>query len=252
MVFDAVNESFSRAAASYDKYNDIQREVFSYLHKLATKKSFSSVLDVGSASGEGALRLYDAFSSSFVVGIDQSQAMIDRATLLNVSTNLQFYCQDAVSFEHNRAYDLIFSNATFHWVHDLDSLFANLTRHMHKESELLFSVFLPGTFKELSTVLKQQCGCYKSIVSEQFYSIEDYKTAFQPYFSEFICESHSFFRQYESLFELLQVIKKTGVRGNKSDRIWTKSLFQRMEQEYLNHYSSIKASYSVAFFRCRL
>jgi trans-aconitate 2-methyltransferase len=56
------------------------------------------------------------------------QALGDRATVS---------CQDLVELELPEPVDLVFSNATFHWIPDHDALFAALHRNMKPAARLL-------------------------------------------------------------------------------------------------------------------
>ena len=56
------------------------------------------------------------------------QALGDRATV---------FCQDLVELELPEPVDLVFSNATFHWIPDHDALFAALHRNMKPGARLL-------------------------------------------------------------------------------------------------------------------
>lgn len=64
-----------------------------------------------------------------VYGIDASASMVEhaRAVLEDRATVL---CQDLVELELPEPVDAVFSNATFHWIHDHDALFAALYRAM--------------------------------------------------------------------------------------------------------------------------
>jgi trans-aconitate 2-methyltransferase len=55
-------------------------------------------------------------------------ALGDRATIL---------CQDLVELELPEPVDIVFSNATFHWIHDHDALFAALARALRPDGRLV-------------------------------------------------------------------------------------------------------------------
>jgi trans-aconitate 2-methyltransferase len=86
------------------------------------------VLDAGCGSGKVTLELAARVPNGRVYAIDAAPSMVEHATV--------FY-QDLVELELPEPVDLIFSNATFHWIHDHDALFAALHRNMKPGARLL-------------------------------------------------------------------------------------------------------------------
>jgi trans-aconitate 2-methyltransferase len=85
------------------------------------------VLDAGCGSGRVTALLADRVPSGRVYAVDVAPSMVQhsRATLGDRATVL---CQDLVERELPEPVDSAFSNATFHWIHDHDALFASLHR----------------------------------------------------------------------------------------------------------------------------
>jgi trans-aconitate 2-methyltransferase len=112
-------------AATYDRVSDIQlRWALEQLDRLELRDD-EVVLDAGCGSGRVTALLADRVPNGRVYGVDVAPSMArhaqealgDRATIL---------CQDLVELELAERVDTAFSNATFHWVHDHDRLFARL------------------------------------------------------------------------------------------------------------------------------
>jgi trans-aconitate 2-methyltransferase len=112
-------------AATYDRVSDIQmRWALEQLERLELSDD-DVVLDAGCGSGRVTALLADRVPNGRVYGVDVAPSMArhaqealgDRATIL---------CQDLVELELPEPVDTAFSNATFHWVHDHDALFARL------------------------------------------------------------------------------------------------------------------------------
>jgi trans-aconitate 2-methyltransferase len=94
------------------------------------------VLDAGCGSGRVTAVLADRVPRGRVYGVDVAPSMVehaqaalgDRATLL---------CQDLVELDLPEPVDAAFSNATFHWIHDHDALFAALHRAIEAGGRLV-------------------------------------------------------------------------------------------------------------------
>ena len=54
------------------------------------------------------------------IGVDSSQSMIKRAK--EQYPNIEFMVCDALELPFNRQFDVVFSNAVFHWISDHNAL----------------------------------------------------------------------------------------------------------------------------------
>ena len=94
------------------------------------------VLDAGCGSGKITLELADRVPNGRVYAVDAAPSMIahtrdllgERATVLR---------QDLAELRLPEPVDVVFSNATFHWVPDHDALFAALARNMRPDARLV-------------------------------------------------------------------------------------------------------------------
>ncbi len=94
------------------------------------------VLDAGCGSGRITALLAERIQRGRVYAVDAAPSMVahtqaalgDRATVL---------CQDLAELRLPEPVDLVFSNATFHWIPDHDALFAALARNMKPGARLL-------------------------------------------------------------------------------------------------------------------
>jgi trans-aconitate 2-methyltransferase len=110
------------------------------------------VLDAGCGSGKITLELADRVPRGTVYAVDAAPSMVchtqealgDRATVM---------CQDLAELTLPEPVDVVFSNATFHWIPDHDALFAALHRNMKPGARLLAQCGGRGNidaFRELS------------------------------------------------------------------------------------------------------
>jgi trans-aconitate 2-methyltransferase len=112
-------------AATYDRVSDVQLGwALEQLERLPLRGD-EVVLDAGCGSGRVTGELVRRLPRGRVYGVDVSPAMAEhaRAALGERATIL---CQDLVALDLPEQVDAAFSNATFHWIHDHEALFAAL------------------------------------------------------------------------------------------------------------------------------
>jgi trans-aconitate 2-methyltransferase len=83
------------------------------------------VLDAGCGSGRVTNLLVDLVPRGRVYGVDVAPSMVAHAAAA-LSDRATIFCQDLVELSPPEPVDLIFSNATFHWIKDHDALFGSL------------------------------------------------------------------------------------------------------------------------------
>jgi malonyl-CoA O-methyltransferase len=158
-VFDhrQVRRAFSRAAGSYSAAAELQREIesrlFESLDYLGDQVP-TSILDLGSGPGTGALELRRRWPKARVVAMDLALPMLRQVAPKRGWNPLQRpidrVCADARALPvADDSVDLIFSNLCLQWVEDLDALFAGFRRVLRPGGLLLVSTFGPDTLHEL-------------------------------------------------------------------------------------------------------
>lgn len=95
-----------------------------------------TVLDAGCGSGKITLELAARVPNGRVYAVDAAPSMVAhaRAALGDSATVL---CQDLLALDLPERVDVVFSNATFHWISDHDALFATLHRNMKPGARLV-------------------------------------------------------------------------------------------------------------------
>ena len=120
MVFEFDGKKYSEASAH-------QKEWGSRLIEELDLRGNERILDLGCGDGELTASLARLVPSGKVVGIDASSGMVDEA-LKKQAGNLHFFLMDINQINFTGEFDLIFSNATLHWVLDHKRLLFNLKR----------------------------------------------------------------------------------------------------------------------------
>lgn len=116
-----------------------------WAHELISRMAFvgpEAVLDVGCGDGKITAEFARALPGGYVLGVDSSPEFIAYASLhypRAVFPSLQFERMDARSLNIDRRFDLIFSNATMHWVDDQQAFLRGAAQHLHIGGRLILS-----------------------------------------------------------------------------------------------------------------
>ena len=123
-------------AASYHRVSDIQLTWALELLERLELRGDEVVLDAGSGSGRVTELLVDRVPKGRVYGVDVAPSMVEHAREA-LGDRATFFCQDLTELELPKPVDLVFSNATFHWIPDHAALFASLRRTMKPGARLV-------------------------------------------------------------------------------------------------------------------
>jgi trans-aconitate 2-methyltransferase len=117
-------------------------------------KGKERILDLGCGDGRLTYRIAELVPEGFVVGIDSAAGMIGAAST-HQRANLSFRRQDILDLSETEEYDVIFSNATLHWVHDHQCLLAAVHRALRPQGVARFNFAAEGNCSQLITVLRE-------------------------------------------------------------------------------------------------
>jgi trans-aconitate 2-methyltransferase len=144
-------------AATYDRVSDPQ---LAWAREQLERLSLNGdevVLDAGCGSGRVTALLADLVPRGKVYAVDVAPSMVvharealgDRATVLS---------QDLVDLELSEPVDAIFSNATFHWIHAHEMLFAALHRTLKPGGQLVAQCGGRGNIDAFRTLADDVAG----------------------------------------------------------------------------------------------
>src|SRR5579884_3922100 len=112
-------------AATYDRVSDPQ---FGWALEQLERLPLAGdevVLDAGCGSGRVTAELVSRVPAGRVYGVDVAPSMAEHAREA-LGSQATILCQDLVELRLPEPVDAVFSNATFHWIHEHDALFAAL------------------------------------------------------------------------------------------------------------------------------
>ncbi|OHD39969.1 MAG: methyltransferase type 11 [Spirochaetes bacterium GWF1_31_7] len=119
-----------------------------------------SILDLGCGDGTLTSLLSELVPDGNVLGIDASEGMIKTAKELE-NQKLTFKKMDIDVIDFNEEFDLIFSNATLHWVKDHTKLLANCYKALKKNGAIRFNFAGEGNGSNFNEIIKQTISLEK-------------------------------------------------------------------------------------------
>jgi trans-aconitate 2-methyltransferase len=137
-------EEYSRHSTEQAKW---ARELIAKLDLAGTER----VLDLGCGDGKVTAELASSLPQGSVLGIDSSPEMIAFAkdTFMDNFVNLAFQCVDVRQISFLREFDIVFSNATLHWVADHASVLPRITQSLRPSGKMLVQMAGKGNASEV-------------------------------------------------------------------------------------------------------
>ena len=121
------------------------------------------ILDLGCGDGTLTADLAQLVPDGFVLGIDASQSMIETARKSHAGAGLQFKLHDINAIDFELEFDLVFSNATLHWIKDHGTMLKNVFRSLKDRGTARFQFAAEGNCSNL-------IGIVREVISEKRYA----------------------------------------------------------------------------------
>lgn len=181
----------------YAKNSDAQLKWAQELRATLNLQGHESVLDVGCGDGKITADFAMALPRGKVVGIDSSPEMVtyaQRTYEIAQRVNLGFACIDARSLDFVDEFDLVFSNATLHWVDNHLAFLHGASRALKRGGRLIVSCGGQGNASDVLQVFSEVMA----------------GKPWHPYFSQF--ENPYFFYSDRDYADWLAVVGLDAVR----------------------------------------
>ena len=137
----------------YDNKHDFVAEYGKGLLEFVPQNRNQSILDLGCGTGtltEGLTNLADT-----VVGVDSSKNMIKKAK--SQYSDITFMVCDALSLPFEKQFDVVFSNAVFHWISDHDTLLSNVHKALKPNGVLICEFGAKGNIATIENAFMDVC-----------------------------------------------------------------------------------------------
>ena len=119
-------------------------------------KGEEKTLDIGCGDGKVTAEIAEILTSGSIIGIDISKEMIELANNNfphKTHKNLQFKQCDTSKLNFEAEFDIIFSNATLHWVKDHKPVLKGISRALKNNGKALLQMGGKGNAKDIVEVV---------------------------------------------------------------------------------------------------
>ena len=145
-------------AEDYSKNSSAQLQWAEELIAKLALRGCESVIDIGCGDGKVSAALARVVKDGYVLGIDSSESMIQRALEqfpIETNTNLAFRCMDATEIRLFEKFDVAFSNATLHWVKDQAAVLRGVHACLKTGGKILFQMGGQGNAADIFVVMQK-------------------------------------------------------------------------------------------------
>jgi trans-aconitate 2-methyltransferase len=196
MTYEFDGKKYEKASAHQKEWGD----------KLISEINFTGnekILDLGCGDGKLTETLSTLVPNGYVLGVDASKGMIDVAKEKE-KNNLNFRLLDINKIELSDKFDVIFSNATLHWIKDHRRLWKNLTKILADNGIVRFNFAADGN-----------CAHFFNIVRTAITKIE-----YEKYFKKFEWPWYMpTIEEYENIVRPLS-FSEIKIWGENADRLF--------------------------------
>lgn len=119
----------------YQRFKAERKQPFLDLLSLIEPRPKMRIVDLGCGTGELTRELHATLNAEETVGIDDSETMLLKSGHFG-GEMLRFERNSIEAFVTDKPYDLVFSNAAFHWIANHEQLFVRLTNFLSVNGQI--------------------------------------------------------------------------------------------------------------------
>ena len=138
----------------YERFRSERQQPFDDLLMLCHPVPDGRVVDLGCGTGDLTKILHEEMEAEQTVGIDSSDAMLERAQASHSAIPGLSFEQGDIATWLGEGLDLVFANASLQWVDDHLNLLARMRTALHPDGQMAFQV--PANYRHPSHVLAHQ------------------------------------------------------------------------------------------------
>ena len=251
-----IRQRFSRAAGTYDAHAEVQRELALRLLRELPEGSgpegIERILEIGCGTGRFTALLAERYPESRIIALDFAEGMAQLARQrLGDKGNASVLCEDGERFlvACPDIFDLICANSTLQWFDDLGAALGQIGRLLSGHGRFVGVLFGPRTFTELAQGLSEVFGQEVHLPPHGFPSGEKLESLLGMIFPRFSVQEELKLRNYGSLLELLDHIRKTGTGGGHLPGALTRGRLRQLDAWFQATYGGYPATYQAFVVR---
>ena len=229
-----VQQTFQRAANSYDDQAMIQHRVADHLLELLdcqNKKEIHRVLEIGCCTGLLTRKLAGQCGEiGELVLNDLVETFAVQAGDVAGIPAIRFLAGDIETMPLSGPFDLVISSSTFHWVNDLESLLKKLADTMAPDALLAFSMYGPDNLEEI----RELTG-----IGLDYFSLQEVQAMVDKHFTLDHGDQQREVFHFADPMDILDHLRSTGVNA-VSSKPWTPRRLQRFKDEYVQKFSDVQ------------
>lgn len=149
-------KQYSWNAEDYARHSSAQQEWARELISRLDLQGYEAVLDIGCGDGRITAEIAEYLPEGEILGVDSSEDMLELARKefpWAKHPNLSFQQRDAGELAYEAEFDIIFSNAALHWLHDHRPVLTGISRALKLEGRILLQMAGKGHAASFLAVL---------------------------------------------------------------------------------------------------
>jgi trans-aconitate 2-methyltransferase len=211
----------------YNRFREYRSEPVTLMLARLQLRPRERIIDLGCGTGEHTVGLARRSPEGYVVGIDSSPAMVQRAMKLHetlgpeMRARLHFKLGDFRDFAADHEYTVIFSNAALQWVSDHRKILASAHRALRQNGRLAVQIpaneneTAQSTIRQMATEAswKALLGDIRTPSEENVLPAADYTRLLTEIgFGEVNCFYHIFHHPMQNPGEVVEFCRSTSLR----------------------------------------
>ncbi len=250
-----IRRRFSKAAQTYDHHADVQTELVARLENLLDRAlKPEKVLELGCGTGNLTLPLRLFYPEAQMTALDFAPDMLLVAQEKLRGQRVDFVCEDGELFlaSCRKRFDLICSNGTMQWFGNLPQSLADAATLLRPGGQFIGTIFGPKTMQELGEGLAGLFAGQFRLPTHRFLTHNELTTLLENLFSMVEVEEYQARREYESLADLLDHIRKTGTGGGQEQGVMlNRSRLSSLAAWFEERLGGYPATYQAFIIRCK-
>ena len=248
-----IRHRFSRAARTYDAHAEVQKDLAQrLLRELPESSGPERILEIGCGTGRFTALLAERYPKAGIIALDFAEGMVQLAgKRLEGTGNVSVLCEDGERFLAGctAAFDLICANSTLQWFDDLGAALGQIGRLLSGKGRFAGVLFGPRTFSELAQGLSRVFGQEVRLPPHGFPTGEHLESMLGGIFPRFSVQEELARKNYGSLLDLLDHIRKTGTGGTQLPSTLTRGKLHQLEAWFLATHGGFPATYQAFVVR---